>query len=794
MKISYNWLNEYVSLDGVTPLELKEKLTLAGIEIEGLDPVASGDNLVIGKVLSVKAHPDSDHLNVCVVNYGEGDVQIVCGAPNVKENQKVIIAKPGANLPGGTIKKGVIRGIESNGMICALYELGVDKKHLSEEQLNGIEVLDNDAPIGEEPLKYLGLDDVVLDASLTPNRSDCMSMWGVSKEVGAILRRKATIPYNENASKVGSKTNLEIYSKTKNCPVFLGKIVNSVTIKPSPKWMVNYLHAAGVKAINNVVDISNYVMLETGQPLHFYDADKFSKKEITVVDGLTSTITALDGIEYKLEKDDLVITSNNEAIGLAGIMGGDTSKIDYDTKSIIIETALFNHVAIRNTANRLGLMTEASSRFTKGLEPLAQIKAMDRAVALLIELADAQGLEETVTVGNPTYEPIKVVETLEHCNNLLGTDFTMDQVKDVLDALDLNVVVDGTTFTCTIPSYRTDLKIREDIDEEIIRLIGFDTLKTTLPKMVATVGELDEKQKLERLTKTIMKSYGLSEIVTYSLVKEEFVKNGIMSFGDDVCLASPLSDDRKYVRNSLMSSMLECTSYNQNRKATNINLFEISNVYKQEKMQTRLGIVLNGELQSSRLHKISIKNDFYVIKGLIQAYLEKLGIASSRITFDKNEDSNFFHPYRSAKVYIQNKLFGTFGEIHPAYAKKLDLSDVIYGEFIMDVLFEIKTSKLKFTTLDKYPSVSRDIALIVDRNLESKKILDTITKNGGKLIKSLEIFDIYTGEHVDADKKSVALTIVYQSKEKTLTEAEVSEVHNNILAKLEKEVQAILRS
>ena len=794
MKISYNWLNEYVSLDGVTPLELKEKLTLAGIEIEGLDPVASGDNLVIGKVLSVKAHPDSDHLNVCVVNYGEGDVQIVCGAPNVKENQKVIIAKPGANLPGGTIKKGVIRGIESNGMICALYELGVDKKHLSEEQLNGIEVLDNDAPIGEEPLKYLGLDDVVLDASLTPNRSDCMSMWGVSKEVGAILRRKATIPYNENASKVGSKTNLEIYSKTKNCPVFLGKIVNSVTIKPSPKWMVNYLHAAGVKAINNVVDISNYVMLETGQPLHFYDADKFSKKEITVVDGLTSTITALDGIEYKLEKDDLVITSNNEAIGLAGIMGGDTSKIDYDTKSIIIETALFNHVAIRNTANRLGLMTEASSRFTKGLEPLAQIKAMDRAVALLVELADAQGLEETVTVGNPTYEPIKVVETLEHCNNLLGTDFTMDQVKDVLDALDLNVVVDGTTFTCTIPSYRTDLKIREDIDEEIIRLIGFDTLKTTLPKMVATVGELDEKQKLERLTKTIMKSYGLSEIVTYSLVKEEFVKKGIMSFGDDVCLASPLSDDRKYVRNSLMSSMLECTSYNQNRKATNINLFEISNVYKQEKMQTRLGIVLNGELQSSRSHKISIKNDFYVIKGLIQAYLEKLGIASSRITFDKNEDSNFFHPYRSAKVYIQNKLFGTFGEIHPAYAKKLDLSDVIYGEFIMDVLFEIKTSKLKFTTLDKYPSVSRDIALIVDRNLESKKILDTITKNGGKLIKSLEIFDIYTGEHVDADKKSVALTIVYQSKEKTLTEAEVSEVHNNILAKLEKEVQAILRS
>ncbi|NLC97237.1 MAG: phenylalanine--tRNA ligase subunit beta [Erysipelotrichaceae bacterium] len=794
MKISYNWLKEYVSLDGVTPNDLADKLTQAGLEIEGIEKVANGDNLVIGKVLSVKPHPDSNHLKVCDVDYGQGSVQIVCGAPNVKENQKVIVAKVGANLPELTIKKGVIRGVESNGMICALFELGVDKKHLSEEQLSGIEVLSDDAPIGEDPLKYLGLDDVVLDASPTPNRADCMSMWGVAKEVGAVLKRKATIPYSEGAANVGKETSLIIDSKSKNCPVFVGKVVNKVVVKPSPKWMVDYLHAAGVKSINNIVDISNYVMLETGQPLHFYDADKFEKKEITVIDGLNSTITALDGIEYQLEESDLIITTNNEAIGLAGIMGGDESKIEENTKSIIIEAALFNHVTIRTTANRLGLNTEASSRFVKGIEPLAQIKAVDRSVALLLELAEADDFEKTVIFGNPNYEPIQVVETIEHCNELLGTNYTIEQVKEVLDALDFNVRVDKNTFTCTIPSYRTDIKIKEDIDEEIIRLIGFDTLPMTLPKMVATIGELDEKQKLERLTKNIMKSYGLSEIVTYSLVKEEYVLDGIMPFGDHIKLASPLSDDRKFIRNSLMPSMLECVSYNQNRKASNINLFEISNVYEKDIVQTRLSIALNGELQSSKLHKVSIKNDFYTLKGLLETYLEKLGIASSRVSIKANEDNNYFHPYRSAKIYIQNKLFGIFGEISPLYSKKLDIENVIYGEFIMDVLYEIKTPRIKFTPLDRYPSVSRDIALIVDDSLEAKKILDVINKNGGKLIKSLEIFDVYKGEHIEDGKKSIALKIVYQSKDKTLTEAEVSKVHENILEKLEKEVNAQLRS
>lgn len=794
MKISYNWLKEYIDLDGISPETLATKLTESGLEIEEVKPIAKGNNLVIAEVKDVKPHPDSDHLNVVVVNYGEGDVQIVCGAKNIYDAKKVIVAKVGAVLPDITIKVGKIRGVESNGMICSLFELGVDKKYLSEEQCNGIEILNDNALIGEDPLKYLGLDDVVLYASQTPNRADCMAMWSVAKEVGAVLRRKANLPDMKN-SYSALKSSLTVESGTKNCPLFLGKIIKNVQVKKSPKWMVDYLRSAGIKSINNVVDISNFVMLETGQPLHFYDADKISQKIIRVVDDIEGNIVALDGIEYPIQKGDIAITNEGNIIGIAGIIGGDTSKIDENTKSIIIEAAMFNHVSIRNTANRLGIMTEASSRFIKGIEPLGQQKAIDRATDLLIELADASGIEETIQYGENNYKPTVVVETLTHCNKHLGTNYSIEEVVSVLKALDLDVSVENEKFTCVIPSYRTDLKIPEDLDEEIIRLIGYDSLNATLPTMVATIGQLDEKQKLERLTKSVMTSLGLSEIVTYSLVKEEYVNNSVLPFGKHIKLASPLSDDRKFVRNNLMPSILECVSYNSNRKATNINLFEISNVYEEDCMQTRLGIVLTDNLQYSKLHNVKISSDYYSLKGIIETYLKKIGIDDNRYTIEKNDvDLINFHPYRSAKIKIQDKMIGVFGEIHPLISKKWNLDRVLYAEIRLDLLNEIKTSKTKFVPIDKYPSVSRDIAIVIDRDLEVEKVIKVINSNSGKLVKSLEIFDVYTGEHIETNKKSIALRIVYQSKDKTLTESEVSEVHSNILAKLEEKLNAILRS
>ena len=386
MKISKKWLSQYMDLSDMSIEEIADKITSAGLEVEGIEKMSQGSNLVIGKVISCEDHPDSDHLHVCQVDLGDKIEQIVCGAPNVTAGQKVIVARVGAKLLGGDIKAGVIRGQESNGMICSLLELGVDPHQLSEESKNGIEVLDEDAPVGNEnPLGYLALDDEILDVGLTPNRNDCMAAWSMALETGAILHKEVNIPYVEGASNVGEASRLIVRSETEKCPLFLGKVINSVTIKPSPKWMQELLMAAGMKSINNVVDISNIVMLETGQPLHFYDLDAIPAQEITVKDQQRFDYTALDGESYHIEEDDIVITTEGKPIGIAGIMGGDDSKIEETTKGIIIEAAIFHHVSIRNTSRRLNLGTDASVRYQKGIEPMATFKAVDRAVQLLIE-------------------------------------------------------------------------------------------------------------------------------------------------------------------------------------------------------------------------------------------------------------------------------------------------------------------------------------------------------------------------------------------------------------------------
>lgn len=792
MKISYNWLKQYVDLKGVSPESLADALTNSGLEIEEVMPLASATNLVIGEVLSCEPHPNSDHLNVTIVEYGEGPVQIVCGAPNCRANIKVIVAKVGAILPEITIAKATVRSIESNGMLCSLKELGVNEKFLSAEQLEGIEILSDDAPVGTtDVLAYLGYDDVVLDASQTPNRADCMAMWSVAKEVAAVLRRTCKLP--ESAKHTEEKASLKLATKTANCPYILGKIINHVNVKASPKWMVDHLHAAGIKSINNVVDISNYVMLETGQPLHFYDLAKVPHREITVVDDVELTFTALDGNEYDIIEKDLVITTNGLPTGLAGIMGGDDSKIDETTQGILIEAAHFNHVALRNTAKRVGLMTEAASRFIKGLEPLAQAKAMERCVDLLVTYADASHIELSVEAGNKDYQPTVVVETLEHCNRLLGTNYSMDQVIDVLKALDFNPIVNQNQFTCTIPSYRTDIKIAEDIDEEIIRLIGYDSLPITLPTMEATSGRLTHRQASRRMTRNILNGVGLTEVVTYTLVKENYINAACMPFGEVVALAQPMSEDRKYVRNSLMHSMLECVAYNQARRAKDVNLFEISNVYQKGLVQERIGFALTGALQESRLHKITINSDFYTLKGIIMEWLDRLGFQKTRISIEKNtEDVKNFHPHRSAIIKLQNEIIGIIGEIHPNLQKTYGTDQVVYAELVLDAIMEGKATKVKFLPLDRYPAVKRDIALIVKDETEASLIIKTITSTS-KLVRHVEIFDIYKGDHVEVGYKSIALALIYQATDRTLVEEEINTTHQSILNQLEAKCGAKLR-
>ena len=798
MRLSYKWLSEYVDLAGITPEELAQKMTTAGLEVEGIEPLSQGKGLVIGEVMECE-DIEGTHLHKTMTRVGDNpeDVyQILCGAPNCRKGLKVIAALPGAELPGGKITARPMRGIESNGMLCALFELGVDKKYLRQDQIDGIEELPADAPVGnKDPLGYLGYDDTILDVGLTPNRADCSAMWNMAKEVGAILHREVKLPDYEGRGDKGVPSDFKVASMTDKCPVFLGKVVNNVKVGPSPKWLTSYLHAAGMNSINNVVDISNFVMLETGQPLHYYDLNKLAAKEITVVDDRELTLTALDGVEFNVQKGDLLITTGGEATGIAGIMGGEESMIDENTTAIFIEAAMFDHASIRHTSIRLNLITEAAQRFTKGIEPLGMKKAIDRSVQLLEEYAEASGFEEIVQAGDTGYTPLVVTETLEHCNGLLGTEFTMEQIKETLEWLDFKPVTEGNTVTCTIPSYRIDIEGQADIDEEVIRLIGFDSLKSTLPYMKATVGKLSDAQAIRRTTRQSMMAAGLNEIVTYTLVNEDFINNAFQPDGQAIALAMPMSEARKYIRTSLINSVMECLQYNEAHQNYDNALYEISKVYSEGVEEERLAIAMDGSLVNDPLHKRVTAGDFYALKGIIMAWLKKLGYTGSRVKVKENKtDTDHFHPYRSAELYLDNAKLGVFGEIHPEYAGKFNLKRTVYAEIRLDPIFRAKPARLRFAEIDRYPAVSRDIAVVVDRDVTAASILDIVKKTGKKLVRNAEVFDIYEGESVGEGKKSVAVKITYQAADHTLKDEEIIAVHTEVLNTLRKKIKADLRA
>lgn len=781
--------------------DVANAITNAGFEVEEIMPMAQGTNLIIGEVLSCKDHPDSDHLHVTTVDTGEGVRQIVCGAPNVATGQKVIVALPGAQLPGGEIKSGQIRGEKSDGMICALFELGVDKHALSQEQIDGIEVLPADAPIGNrDPLGYLGLDDVVLDISLTPNRADCQATWNMAAEIAAILNLECKLPALSLKNQQEEKeTNLRIHSDTKKCPHFLGKVIGSVSIHESPQWMKDLLRASGVHSINNVVDISNIVMLETGQPMHFYDIQAIPAQEITVKDGLTTDYTALDGNTYNLLPEDIVITTQERPIGIGGIMGGDDSKIEDTTTGLIIECASFDSVAIRNTARRLGLNTDASVRYQRGIEPLAAQKAMDRAVELLVKYADAKDLEKTVEFGQDNFVSRQITCTLDAINDRLGTDFSLEEVIDVLSRLSLNPVVEGEKITVVIPSTRQDLEGMADLSEEVIRMLGYDRLPSTLPIMEMTEGKLNSRQRQRRFIRTVLLENGLQDAITYTLVSASKKDNAILSVGESLELPTPLSEERRFIRTSILPSLLESTLWNLARGNKNVNLFEISELSAKEGVKEHLALVLTGALEETKWLKDYVPTDFYTLKGLVEEILERLGLNSSRLFFKPNKkDTVHFHPGRSAEVYIGKDLIGLIGEIHPSYASEIGLKQAVMGEIDLEKVLDAKKSKVKFVPISKYPAVVRDLAFVVDKSLPASRIIDVIKRSGKlkkeSIVKNVDVFDVYEGEHVKENEKSIALTMTFQSDKQTLNEEEINQVFNQIIDAITSQCHATLRS
>lgn len=802
MRISKKWLGQYLDLSDLSDDQIAQAITDAGIEVEEIIPLASATNLAVGHVLTCEMHPDSDHLHVTTVDTGDGIRQIVCGAPNVAADQNVIVALPGAKLPGGEIKSGKIRGQLSDGMICSLAELGVDKHSLSEEQLAGIEILPAEAPVGErDVLGWLGLDDTVFDVSLTPNRADCQASWNMAREAAAVLNRKANLPRSEGAADAGADvpTRLTVSSQTDRCTHFYGKVIGSVKLGPSPDWMKQILRAAGMHSINNVVDISNIVMLETGQPMHFYNAKAIPALEITVKDGLNEKYTALDGVEYQLEPEDAVITTEGRPIGIAGIMGGDDSKIEDDTTSLIIECASFDPVSIRNTARRLSLATESSIRYQKGIEPMAAKKALDRAVDLLIQYADAREIEQTVEFGSSCDPKTVITCTLGDINRRLGTDFTLDEVLDVFQRLEFAPIADGETITVTIPSYRTDLEGMQDLTEEVIRILGYDRLPSTLPVMEMTEGKLDLRQQQRRFLQKVLCENGVQDAVTYTLVSKAKADDAILSAGEALELPVPLSEERRFLRTSILPSLLEAIAYNQARGNKNVSLFEISALTSADHVEEHLAIVLSGALRQTRWLKDEIPADFYTLKGLIEEFLERLGIGASRLFFKENKkDTTHFHPGKSAEIYIGKDLIGLTGDIHPKYAAKNGLKNVVMAELNLDRILATKKSKVKFTPVSRFPAVTRDLAFVVDRELPASKIVSVIERSGklGKesIVKNVDVFDVYQGEHVGKDEKSVALTMTFQSDKQTLNDQEITEVFKKIIEAIQNQCHAQLRS
>ncbi len=789
MKLSLNWLSDFIDLNGLDTESIVNQMVKCGFEVESVERLSQGTNLVVGKVLECTDHPDSDHLHLTKVDIGSEVLDIVCGAPNCREGLKVIVAKTGAELPGGTIKAGVIRGAVSNGMLCSLMELGVEENLLPEDSAShdGIEELDDRFEVGDtDILKKLGYDDTILDVSIYANRPDCLSMYAMAKEMGAILDREVRLPDFAGKANVGRPSSFVLTSESVNCPHFLAKVVNHVSIKESPEWMKAHLRANGVKCINNLVDISNYVMLETGQPLHFYDLDSNPSREITVRDDYEGNYTALDGIEYRIEKGDLMITSEGRPIGIAGIMGGENTKILDTTRGLIIEAALFDHAQIRRTANRLGLQTEAAARFAKGLEPMAQNKAVDRAVQLLIELADAEDMEETIEYGKPDYEPYEIRESLKHLNELIGKTYTMQEATGVMKRLGFNCRVEGDDFVTQIPSYRAnDLKIREDIDEEIVRLTDFDDLESTLPMMPQTIGKLSNIQNIRRIIRDLLTKQGLYETVNYTLVSSHFIEESLLPSGDAVEMISPLSDARRYIRTSLMNSLLETLSYNLDHNNSDVGLFEISKIYSSNGEEERLGFIIEGNVIEDKVKHLSMKADYYAVKGMIMQILVNLGFDTGRISLKENElDIKHFHPYQSAVITLDGKVLCIFGRLHPAFLKHLKLQDACYCEMMLDVLNESSPAKVKAPRISKYPSVSRDISIVVKDDIKAADLISAIRKSGGRIVKKAEVFDIYQGEHIEAGNKSVSLNIVYEDMEKTLKSEDVNDVHQRILEKL----------
>ena len=799
MKASIEWLKEYSDID-VDTMKLGDILTMTGSKVETIEQKGKDiKNVVVGKILEIKKHEDSDHLVITKVDLGNEKVQIVTGANNIKEQDLVPIAKDGSELPGGVkIKKGSLRGVESCGMMCSVGELGLDIVDYPGQIEHGIMILDRsfEKDLGKDIVKVLNLEEDIIDFEITPNRPDCLSIEGLGRETAVSLGKEfKNLRKNIDELKVEDKKEIEGLTVDIEAPDlcyrYIARVVKNVKIGQSPDWMKRRLKACGVRSINNIVDITNYVMLEMGQPMHAFDINSIEGKHITVRRAKNGEkIITLDEEERELNSDDLVIADDKKAVAIAGVMGGINSEIEKDTKTVVFESASFYGGNVRKTAKKVGLRTESSSRFEKGLSTENALRAINRAVEL-VELIGAGEVVDGKIDVYPTKQKInKIKLDYDRINSLLGTNISKEEMINILEKLDIKVEND----TAIAPYFRMDLEFLADIAEEVVRFYGYDKLETTLIKADTTIGVLNKEQKIEKNIKQVLVNNGLSEIYTYGFVSEKDLEKSNINkeiINQSITILNPLSDEYKLMRPSTLPSMMQILSLNANKKNQDVKLFDISRNYKNVNGEVEKGEVpLQENILTIGMYGNDV--DFYTLKGLIENVLETSNI--NRFDIEKESNNGSYHPGRCANIKVGIDVIATIGEVHPEVLNNYDIEKRVYvAEVNITKLTKYSKSNKKYVEVPKFPAVERDIAIIVDEKVEVGQIEKIITKKSKKWLEEAKLFDIYRNEKIGENKKSVAYSLIFRDKNKTLSDQEINTTMESIIKELEKTLGAELR-
>ncbi|ERK52146.1 phenylalanine--tRNA ligase subunit beta [Leptotrichia wadei] len=798
MLISLNWLKQYIDLDGIEINEMENALTMIGQEVEKIEVLGENlENVVTAQIIEKEMHPDSDHLTICKVDNGKEILQIVCGAPNHKAGDKVALAQVGAKLaPDFVIKKGKIRGVESNGMLCSEEELNIGKDS------DGIMILPEDTPVGVPMKEYLGINDTVFELEITPNRPDCLSHIGIARELGAYYNKEVKYPSfainSESSEKTADNISVEI-ENSNLAKRYVARIIKNVTVKESPKWLKERVESIGIRSINNIVDASNFIMMELNQPNHTFDLDKIEGGKIVVRAGHENEkLVTLDEQERELNREDIVISDGVKAVALGGVMGGQNSEITENTKNILLEVANFNSQNIRKTSRRLTLFSESSYRFERRVDEENAINVINRLANIIQEVAGGEILEGVVDNYPVPYKKKTATLNFERLNRFVGKNIPRETVIGILTRLEIEVVDNGETLTLTAPTYRDDLENEQDYFEEVIRMYGFDNIENILPKLDISEKPVIDTTKLSTQVKLIVANAGLKEVINYSFVPKdamEKIKYTSVERENLIDLLRPITEDFVTLRPTLLYSLLKNAKENMNRNATNIRFFEVSRTFvKAEELakeEVKLGIILAGENNKTLWNPKPVPYDFYDLKGIVEEIFTQLKFNNYMI---KRSEQSQYHPGRSVDVFVGRELIGSFGEIHPDVLENFDLgkTSVLVGEFNIDLIQKYIGKKIKYQGIVKYPAVPRDFAFVMREDILVGDVLKTIQKVDKK-IEKVELFDIYQGAGVLPGMKSVAISVILRDKNKTLEEKEIVDISNKIVAKVEKDYGAVLR-